>query len=409
MKIALPCSWDYKFFDYLPELQKGKNKIYELYGSLKSSYLGAGHSSAAIRGDYLKREDVERYVKKVHENGLEFNYTINASCLGNLEFNPRYKAKMLDELEWICSFSDTVTVAVPYLIELVKEISRNRVRIALSTIVGVDSIGKAKRFEELGVDRIVLNINLNRMPKVVNSIRNHTKIDLEILVNDSCLKDCPYRYYHYNSGSHASVHKKAFYLDYCIYNCLNKRLLHVDEILKSPWLRPEDCSNYEGIIDYMKIGGREKGLDWIIRAAVAYSRGTYNENILDLLTIISPESHELGELMFNNKLKFISDNERIEKFFNRFFKDGYECQDCTKCNYCKNHFREIVYYDDKALVDYRAKFEVLGRMMDIKKNQNVFKFLLMKYAFNQYVKDTKKWKMMKKHLPYFKDKIFRGN
>ena len=408
MKIALPCSWDYQFFEYLPELHNGKNEIYELYGSLKSSYLGAGHSTAAIRGNCQKRDDVERYVKKVHEHGLEFNYTINSSCLGNKEFDPRYKSKMLQELEWICSFSDTVTVVVPYLIELVRKVSGNNVKIALSTIVGVDSVGKIKRFEELGVDRVVLNINTNRKPEIINSIRSHTKMDLEILVNDSCLKDCPYRYYHYNSGSHASIHKKAYYLDYCIYNCLNRRLFHLDEILKSPWLRPEDCSNYQGIVDYVKIGGREKDLEWIIRAAKAYSKGEYDDNVLDLLTIISPESHELGELMFNNKLKFIADHKKMDGFFKRFFTDGFECQDCSKCNYCNNHFDDIVDYDKDALQEYRKGFEVLGRMLDVSKNQNTLQYFFMKYAFNQYVKNTNKWKLMKRHLPYFRDKIMGG-
>lgn len=405
MKIALPCSWDYKFFDYLPEIQKGKNKIHELYGSLKSSYLGAGHSSAAIRGKCLKRKDVENYVKKVHESGLEFNYTINASCLGNMEFDPRYKAKMLDELNWICSFSDTVTVAVPYLIELIKKISKNKVKIALSTIVAVDSIGKVKSYEELGVNRIVLNINLNRKPNIIKDIRNHTKLDLEILVNDSCLKDCPYRYYHYNSGSHASVHKKAFYLDYCIYNCLNKRLKSMDEILKSPWLRPEDCINYDDIVDYMKIGGREKNLEWIVRAGGAYSEELYDGNVLDLLTIISPESHELGELLFDNKLNLTSDKAKLEKFFNRFFKKGFECGDCSKCNYCSNHFHDIIHYDVKILEEYCSTFDKIGNMMEITKKQNFMQYILMKYAFNQYVKNTKKWQLMKKYLPYFKEKI----
>ena len=405
MKMALPCSWEYEFFNYLAELQKGKYEICELYGSLKSSYLGAGHSSAAIRGDCLKREDVEQYVRKVHENGLEFNYTINSSCLGNMEFDPWYKTKMLDELEWICSFSDTVTVAVPYLIELVKTIGKNKVKVALSTIIGVDSI--VKRFEEIGVDRVVFNINLNRKPRLINSIRDHTKLDLEILVNDSCLKDCPYRYYHYNSGSHASVYKKVFYMDYCIYNCLDKRLKNMDEILKSPWLRPEDCSNYEGIIDYIKIGGREKGLDWIVRAATAYSKGVCQGNVLDLLTIISPDSHELGELLFNNRLRIIPNNEKLDDFFNRFFKKGFECTDCSECNYCTKHFHEIVHYDEIILKEYSTIFDTIGRMMDVTQKQNIIQYVFMKYAFNQYVKNTKKWKFMKKHLPYVKDKIMR--
>jgi len=62
-----------------------------------------------------------------------------------------------------------------------------------------------------------------------------------------------------------------------------------EEIIKSPWIRLEDCSAYENIgISHFKIFGRTKPTEWIFRCAEAYSNREYKGNLLDLLDAPRP-------------------------------------------------------------------------------------------------------------------------
>jgi collagenase-like PrtC family protease len=397
MKMSVPCTWEDSLIEGLKKMNDTEShvKVTEIFGSLKSSFIGSGHSAASIRGTCLNKKDVETFVEKIHREGFEFNYTLNSSCLGNREFDYNDRKKIIKEIEWIASFSNSITVSIPLLIELVKNICGSEIEIVASVIAGIDSLKKVKHFQELGANRIVLDISLNRNPVLIKEIRKKSNVLLELLVNDSCLLECPYRNYHYNIGSHGSQKGNLFYLDYCIYKCLLKRLESPEEILKSPWIRPEDLKHYVEDIDYIKLGGREKNSEWVLRASDAYLKGKYEGNILDLLTIVTPESHELGSTFLGEAPKFLLDNKNLETYMEPFLKGKRKCSDCETCGYCLDYTEKNLIYDKEHLEEYSKRFKKIGKLFFEIKSGNLIVFNGIKFVFLNFVKDTFLWKKAK--------------
>ena len=66
-------------------------------------------------------EQARQHVALAHQLGLKFNYVINAPCLGNMEFDRAGRRAICEYLEMVNSLNvDMVTVAIPYLIEIIK-------------------------------------------------------------------------------------------------------------------------------------------------------------------------------------------------------------------------------------------------------------------------------------------------
>ena len=61
-------------------------------------------------------------MKTAHENGIQFNYLLNASAMGNTEFTCIGQRKMEEMLEWVDGIGvDLITVANVYFLRLIKK------------------------------------------------------------------------------------------------------------------------------------------------------------------------------------------------------------------------------------------------------------------------------------------------
>ncbi len=142
------------------------------------------------------------------------------------------------------SGADAVTVGIPYLIDLVRK-RFPRLKIKVSTTARVNTVRKALQYEDMGVEEIIIDEHINREFKTLEAIRKAVKCNLELIVNNICLWQCPYNYEHVNHDGHASregEEEQYCYLQYPGYLCLYRKLTDPVELLKSPWIRPEDIS-----------------------------------------------------------------------------------------------------------------------------------------------------------------------
>lgn len=409
MELSVPCTWDEKLIDGIDEINRSnsKYKITEVFGSLKSSVIGSSHSSLAIGGNCRDKKNVENFVAKLHEKNLTFNYTINSNCLGNKEFDFSGQRKIVKELEWISSFSDSVTLAVPYLMDLIRQIAGDKLEIVMSITLRLRTLRKIQMFEEMGAGRIILDRYINWNIPEIKKIRQRTNSRLEILVNDSCLYECPFQLYHNNMGSHGSQTKNSFHLDYCGYNCFLKRLENPAEILKSRVIRPEDLSYYEDDIDIVKIAGREKTTDWVLNTSNAYAYASYKGNLMDLFTLVTPDSLMADAKWLVNKFagkapKFYLDNQRVESFMKPFLNNNKECFDCRTCNYCETFIRKNLVYDKQYLNEYLEKYKEMKKFLFLNnKKMNYFKYLLAKFCYYFSIKTDKRGSGVKSTIaPY---------
>ncbi|MFA6357363.1 MAG: U32 family peptidase [Candidatus Omnitrophota bacterium] len=364
MQFAVPTNWQ---DDLLPAINKAGVTL-EIYGKLNSDFFGGGKHSFQL--PHVSKRKIAKHVDQIHKAGFRFNYLLNGTCLNNLEWTISGQRKIRHHLDWLVKIKvDAVTVAIPYLLVLIKN-KYPKLRVSLSTLVGVNSINTAKYWEDLGIDRItLLNTDINRNFPFLKQLRKAVQCELQLIANVNCLYKCPFYLYHGNLASHSSQkdHKlKGFVIDYCRISCRYKQILNPAEIIRSQWIRPEDVHHYENIgIDSLKIIDRGMSTPWISLILNSYINRKYTGNLIDLFP--SP----LKTVRFNKfnpwylskffffpsfvnifkllKLKGLLqepqvyiNNQLLDNFLEFFMKNDCNATNCRDCGYCYQVAQKVI-------------------------------------------------------------------
>ncbi|MGQ4872937.1 MAG: U32 family peptidase [Promethearchaeia archaeon] len=402
MKLSVPTNFDPKFLNKIK-----KYPVYEIYGSLSSSVLG-GVLPAPFLPE-VNKKILERTVEKAHKLNFKFNYILNSSCSGNIENTKKGMKKIKTLLKWLSDIGvDTITVGLPYLIDYIKNNFPN-LKIKASLICYINTLQKARFFKRMGVNEITVDINQNRNFKLLTLLKKELNIKISLLVNNLCLWECPYAFYHSTSSSH-SFTNKGYYNNYCEYNC---RLIKTEdpvEMIKARWIRPEDIEIYEKIgIKYFKIGGRTQSTDFLIRTIDAYSNRKYDGNLLDILNTYQESKKSDSNLnyferlmkdninkipgillkilfygfghftnhpykkiakmlakmppslikanidLLNNPYVPYIDNKKLEGFIEHFKKIDCYANDCNKCGHCEKYAKIAISFPEKEQYSIKLK------------------------------------------------------
>jgi collagenase-like PrtC family protease len=374
MQLLVPTNWDP---DLILPLSKLEADV-QLYGVLPTSMIGAGGSGPDnVR---MVANQVEEYIEEAHSAGLRFDYLLNAPSMSNMEWDENTHRELLIHLDWITSIgADSVTVTIPYLVELIKR-QFPQLQVRVSTIAHVNSVARAKLFESLGADSITLDINVNRSFGALKAIRNTVSCELTVLLNNLCLYQCPYEYYHHDGLGHASQNYnplKGSYVDYCVLRCTLDRLRDVSQVIKCRWVRPEDIHIYEEIgIDVLKISGRAMPTEKILRAATAYSSRHYQGNLYAILNVITPRTGFVNSTLPGEQSNgvgvppgFYIDNQALEGFMDFFRKQ--DCSSgCSQCGYCQRIADRVIQFDRDEVDEYVA---ALNQSLDNLSSSRMFK------------------------------------
>jgi collagenase-like PrtC family protease len=356
MKLLVPTNWDPDLILPLSRLEADV----QIYGVLPTSMIGSGGRGA----DNIKmvENQAEEYIEQAHSAGLKFDYILNAPSMGNMEWDENTHRELLEQIRWITSIGvDSVTVSIPYLIELIKH-QFPQLNVRVSTIAHVGSAARAKFFESLGADSITLDINANRDFTVLKAIREAVNCELTVLLNNLCLYQCPYEYYHHDTLGHASQSYNplhGYYEDYCVLRCTLDRLRDISHTIKCRWVRPEDIYVYEDIgIDMFKTSGRSMTTERILNAATAYSSRHYQGNLYDILNVITPKigfgNSDLPGVQDNViglPPRLYIDNQALEGFIG-FFKKQNCLSGCSHCDYCQRIANKVIQFDHEELDEY---------------------------------------------------------
>lgn len=354
MKLSVGINWDPELIDNLAEIPE----VTEVYGCNSATPVGTGRPSMVL--GKTTKEDMPAYIKKVHEKGFKFSYVLNAPCMNNREYSVKGHSELIENIDWLVSIGiDGFTVSIPYIIEIIKKRHPNiAVKSAIAAHVG--TARRAKHFERLGVDEIVIDNMINRDFRMLEKIKKTVNCKLTLLLNDACLYDCPYRVYHYNTCGHASQtnHETGgFYIDYCSIRCLIDRMNDPSLLISARFIRPEDVKYYEDLgFDSFKVSGRRMKTHWITRAAKAYATRIYDGNLSDILdySIIGIEedvetpdfepvmkgAKDLKSPSFSKLATFRPhrpniNNRSLDGFLKQFV--DLKCSGiCDDCHYCKS-------------------------------------------------------------------------
>jgi len=360
MKLSVPSRFEPELLDALKALSNFE-AVGEVYGSLPYSIVGHGRVSDLVaRFGEFGFERVKEFTSQAHSIGLGVNYLANSLCLGELPFDREGRGRITHYIEEVVETGvDKITVATPYLLRLVKSEFPD-LKVQVSVYAHVDNLQKFRRWEELGADVINLPAIVNRDFTLLREIAGSPRrAEVELLVNESCLFHCPYALYHHTVSSHRSKMQPEGILDYCILECTLDRLERPAEILRAPWIRPEDLAYYEGLgVEWFKVQGRQMPIGWILRTVAAYSERSYKGNLMDLISPTYPDwsarSTVLKEVAARSRVDSLKppsiyiDNSLLDGFFKTLVDKGGcgDLQECGLCRYCDRAATELIQIRD---------------------------------------------------------------
>lgn len=372
-KFTLPLNWQEDYFDVI-----NFEGVVELYGKLREDFAGGGKSSMA-QAEPSKRK-VQQTVERAHKMGIEVNYLLNTTCIGNLEFTSGGYKKVRKILDWLASINvDTITVAMPFLLQLAKK-HYPQFKVNISTQADVDSLEKAKYWEELGADMITLShVGMNRNFGEIQRITENCACETQLIANMCCKRGCPFVTLHGNFNAHASqswAKTNRYNIDYYFVSCLANHFSDPLYIIKSNWIRPEDIKVYEQLgIKRFKIAERGLKSSAVANIVEAYRKGSYEGNMLDLVPSMSKyvfienknyikSVKELFRISFINIFKLwkvikkveevknsssyyassglFIDNKKLDGAIEFFIKKDCRNNTCSGCGFCEKLADEAV-------------------------------------------------------------------
>lgn len=264
-----------------------KNTVFDLYGTFDMSFTGSGRPFFLM--SKREKSEIEHFINKVHEQGLKFTWLWNGMCSGFSMFNSEQQSKALKELDWLEDVEvKFLTIADPYLAKFVKQYHPN-LKLKVSVISEINCLSRALEWERIiGKEGVLtLSVMLNRNFPLLKEIKETVKCDIELLVNDCCLNECPFRFFHYTECSHASQDHnvlEGYYNDWAAMACQTQKALYPEQILMGKWIHPIDIDKYLEIgIDYFKISGRRYNTEWLARVLTAYAKKSYSGNLGNIL------------------------------------------------------------------------------------------------------------------------------
>ncbi|GKX31192.1 peptidase U32 [Vallitalea longa] len=324
------------------------SKVIETYGQLTiGNSLGSGRA-----GDLIPKIDIhglKNYISYSRDKGIGFSYTLNATCLGNREFEEEGIEEILGFLKKLYEIGvRSLIIAMPTLFEIVK-MSGYDFEIKASTLCQITNVNKAVSFKKLGVSKIVLEESINRDFKTIKDIVGAFGDGVEIIVNVICHKNCTYRMFHQNQVSHdKEVNTKSS--TYYSHRCMMKRAEEPSNLLKMNWVRPEDIKYYHEMgIQYYKLQGRQAVLHGdMVKTVESYFKESFDGNLMDLL----------DGFHSTNAFKVYIDNKKLDSFLKPFRTNDNFCKNnCDACNYCNKFVGKVVDLEQtKEVFDAATKF-----------------------------------------------------
>jgi len=280
MKLSVACNFDPLLIEGIKDYP-----VYEVFGKVTTDTFGGGRPSFYL--PEVGKKEVKEYVKLCHLKGIEFDYLLNASCMGNVEFTKKGQRDLEATLDWLTDIGvDTITVATLHFLKFIKA-RYPHFKVRISSHRFTDNPRKVRFWQDNGADYIVISeVNIYREFRILEAMRSAaTSCELQLIVNNSCRQDCAIAGTHSECLNHASQKSSGgFPLDYCSVFCMNYRLTEPVNYLRANWIRPEDLHYYMDIgYTNFKIVERNCPTGVLLDRVKAYAEEHYDGNLLDLV------------------------------------------------------------------------------------------------------------------------------
>lgn len=365
MELVLASNFDDALVEATRELP-----VSTFFGNFPTSLVGGGRPPGILPA--IDAERFSAHLGEVHRHGRKFLATINTAAPGLREYSAQFRARFDAEVQGLVELGvDGFVVAVPALIELIHRAYPDH-PISVSTFARVRSISQAQYFRRAGATTIVLEEANRDFPLVRGLVREGMQV--EVLVNQSCLPECPYRAHHLSTSSLASqTETRGPWFEYPILQCGLEYVRDPGRLIAGIFVRPEDLGVYEEAgVSRFKVSGRNRSTAWLVRAAEAYGRRSYAGDLTDILSLVQIRgpTRALDRLDTAGvepatvaALRAAFRPLRRLQIENRAFPSGFlariaatDCahRSCADCGYCAAVARRVLRVDDRPLEQYTA-------------------------------------------------------
>ena len=354
------CNFDPKLIDVAVELNnkyKGKSQIVEFFGSDASNE--AVTARPGWRLPDIDKEFFANYVKKLKDNNIAFNYTMNSiQPYGSKMEMLNHKKDIQDLVKWLENIGVArITVANPMMLLFIREVSD--IEIEMSCISHIDTVTQLKYYHEtFGVNKFCNSILKNR--------NKHFLINAQKYCDENgCILECMAQEFCGvagvdGNGTHYATHcvfRDSCYLchatnktkeDSMSYNnypmgyCMSARSSTPEAWLRMRFIRPEDQKIYRENtgVNYFKLSGRTGTTEYLKYVMEAYMSEDFDGNVISLWKPLSS--------IYDGKTELKSKTD-IDGFINKWMDgNGWECADqlCgTTCDFCAKFAKEHNLYE----------------------------------------------------------------
>lgn len=377
MKYSVACNWDPRL---LERLSHESSQVDALFGQITEDPFGGGRGS--FLAPKVARDPAKEFIAAARKRGFHFNYLLNGACQDNLEMTREGNRRLFDHIEWVATTgADMVTVTLPMLLVWIKRHFPD-FRVAVSSWARVANVKRAKYWEELGADTIILAESATRDFAALRWMRRALGCKLEVIANPSCLYLCHLDTNHINMMSHSAQGghvSGGFVLDHCQVYCQRMKLARPEELLKARWVRPEDVCDYDEMgIDSLKLLERFRNTETLMQVVRAYEQRRFDGNLIELLTLPRQNAYHPPNLEYLIRPDLVNidlmlemadifgysfsdvvqiDNRSLDGFSEHFKTHDCYHSSCDECGYCKRWAEKVVRVDPKRHQAILKKFD----------------------------------------------------
>jgi collagenase-like PrtC family protease len=344
--------------------------VTSLFGNYPVSLTGGGRPPQIL--PQITPEQFREHVNAVHRSGRTFYATINSNDLDLQEYTPGFLYRFDREVDDLLDLGvDGFVVALPLLVEAIKR-AHPSVPVSVSTFARIRSVTQAEYFQRMGADTVVIEESNRDFDLLKGLVALGLRV--EVLVNQTCIPDCPYRAHHLATSSLASQYgRDAPSFEYPILECGLELVRDPTKLISGIFVRPEDLEVYEEVgVRRFKVSGRNHATDWLLRAARAYAARHYEGDLMDILSYVQVRgprraleaAERRGESIdgitemraaFAPLVDLHIDNDAFPLGFLRKVAST-DCRNttCTECRYCAGVAEKVMRINGKPPSEYVA-------------------------------------------------------
>lgn len=360
------CNFDPELINIAVELNKkyaGKSQIVEFFGSDRSNE--AVTARPGWRLPDISKEFFADYVKKLAENNIVFNYTMNSiQPYGSKVEMINHKKEIQDLVLWLESIGVyRITVANPMMALFIREVSN--IEMELSCIAHFDTVTQLKYYHEvLGINKFCNSILKNRNKQFLINAQKYcdeNDLILELMANEMCgvagvdkdgthyATHCVFRDSCYLCHACNKIKEDSMsYNNYPMGYCMSARSQTPEAWLRMRWIRPEDQKIYREKcgVNYFKLSGRTGTSTYLKFIMEAYMSESFDNNLLALWKPLSSIYDGKTELKSDTDVNI--PNKKLDGFIDKWMEgNGWECENqmCgTTCKYCEEFTKKNQLY-----------------------------------------------------------------